>query len=523
MNIVIEIIRALFLGGTKASREVTGKVADKWISLWLFGVLPAIVALATMYYLKYAGSHAWPTAIFFVGIIAILFISGGPALQGLSLILGGIFKDSPEESRVSSAEKVWHNYWKAIGYLLLWWSVIGAGIIVVPLEYASPGLFCTFLVTLIAHEMMEMYDWDLKDPVHPQRKKGKIFAWHLGGYVLGGSFLLVMIFAINAWLFNGTGYRLIPKHSASVAENKANSSNIELADQLKAKCVTDVQAERSNHAKTDEERLLTSADFKKINGCKSRIDALVGASEGTSVHPNVPPSIHSQGGLWGGFMWYWDAYMAMKTTNPVFFWVSLIVGHIVLYKLLKALWSKLRNKTTVASAVTVKTATKSSGSGWFRLVGIFVLILVGLYWIGLKNPSHADDPIRFFTATDQVTKSAYVIEPGSYSFSDESLSIRIGEHAGRNPLNALVDKLNGGWTQHVALVSGNREYFVLRDVAGKMCADQKERDTYDCTGSYTIEGRAAGAYHLRFLRDGVRAIVLQPYDSAAPKTVLEMR
>ena len=502
MNSLGEIIRALFLGGSKALSEETGKAADKWISLWLFGVLPAIVALAAMYFLKHWGSHAWPTAIYFVGIVAILLVGGGPALQGLSLILGGIFRDSEDESRVSSAEKTWKHYWKALGYLLLWWSVVGAGIIVVPLEYASPGLFCTFLVTLVAHQLMEMYDWDLADPLHPHRNKGKRFAWHLGGYVLGGSFFLVMFFAVNAWVYNGTGYRMIPSHNAAVADNKATTSNTDLADQLKAKCVTDVQSERLQKAKTDIERLLTPTDFKKIAGCKRAIDERMGATEESSVRPNVPPGSHSQGGLWGGFMRYWDNYMALKSTSPIFFWVSLIVGHIVLYKLLKALWLKLRNwKTTLASSTITASksaATKSpSGNGWLWFIGISALLIGGFYWIGIQTHSHIEKlPDNFTGTTGIVRKEARVVAPTNHKFYGTTLSVKVGAHACQNHSNYLteaIDQANSGDDNKIALVTNEGVYCAEQSsVCNKPAIHNDGRFHKVCSGRWYLLGSSTG-------------------------------
>ena len=250
-------------------------------------------------------------------------------------------------------------------------------------------------------------------------------------------------------------------------------------------------------------------------------------TEAVSSHPTNPHN-HTQGGLWGGFMQYWDSYMRLKDSNPFLFWTTLILGHIVAFKLLKALWDKFKNVEVISvSSSTGSKAVVSSSPSWLSknkgLIAVLAFLFAFFYfqdtWIPVvKRGTQALREMQAeregfpneFARTSFLPKTAVLTSPVGHALYGKELTVWVGQHAGRNILTDVHDAANGGYDNKMAILTDNGDYQLDQSVCNiPKIHKGSGRVRVTCIGPWkNVETGQRGTYDMIYGADNYRVVSL---------------
>ena len=220
---------------------------------------------------------------------------------------------------------------------------------------------------------------------------------------------------------------------------------------------------------------------------------------------------------------------------------GVVVGGHILYLLIAALlglggggfyfWRK--------KAVTATTTTTSAPGFFSRnkgIIAIIALLVIGYYsknsWVpyiqkvveGSSQIAHEETgsfPNEFAKPSAFFHKDAYVTSPRSHPLYGKALPVRVGEHAGRNPVTNFVDWLNGGFDNKLVILSDLGDYRLDQSVCNKPQVYTDRKVYVTCIGSWKMGTATSGVYQAIYGEGELRELTLESTNSE--RVILEVR
>lgn len=325
-------------------------------------------------------------------------------------------------------------------------------------------------------------------------------------------FLTIKVMPFGGWsrgVYESTGYSVdVSPNKADVAARKAFAENKRRADMATERCILDwKQTHMAGNQVLREDEL-----GKAIDTCKAKFTS--------------PASQSGAGGT--NNILGWSA--AFLGGTALLHWLIAIVGiggaSFLGYKLVKKSDTATTTKTIASSPSWI-----SKNKGWVALAS---LLLAGLYFQDVLLP-YADKawqavqasrpksgfPDEFAKPSAFFHKDAYVTSPSSHPLYGKALPVRVGEHAGRNPLTNFVDSNNGGYDNKLVIITELGDYRLEQSPCNQPKV-HTDREVYvTCIGSWKLGNTAAGTYQAVYGGGELRILTLS--SNIGERMVLEVR
>lgn len=315
---------------------------------------------------------------------------------------------------------------------------------------------------------------------------------------------------LSRGVYESTGYAVdVSPNKADVAARKAFAENKRRADIATERCILDWK-----QANMGADKVIREADLDKaIDTCKAKF---------------ASPASHKGAGGMNNILGWSAAFIG---GTALLHWLIAIVGiggaSFLGYKLVKSGNTTTPAKTVVASSPNWLSRNK----GWVLLA---TLLLGGFYfqdvWLPYASKAgqaiqasrpKADFPDEFAKPSAFFHKDAYVTSPKSHPLFGKALPVRVGEHAGRNPITNFVDSVNGGYDNKLVIITDQGDYQLEQSPCNKPKV-HADREVYvTCIGSWKLGTTANGTYQAVYGGGELRILTLS--SNSGERMVLEVK
>ncbi len=327
-------------------------------------------------------------------------------------------------------------------------------------------------------------------------------------------FLTLKVMPFSGWsrgVYESTGYSVdVSPNKADVAARKAFVENKRRADIATERCILDwKQAHMAGDQVLREDEL-----EKAIDTCKRKFSS---------------PASHNGAGSANNILGWSAAFIG---GTALLHWLIAIIGiggaSFLGYKLVKSSNSATGAKATVVSSPSWLSKNKGKVAIVTLLVGAYFFQGTWMpYMDKVAGAVHAAKvaqdrfPDEFVKPSAFFHKDAYVTSPSSHPLFGKALPVRVGQHAGRNPITNFVDSINGGYDNKLVILTDLGDYRLEQSPCNSPKVHTDREIYVTCIGSWTLGNTAAGTYQALYGGGELRILTLS--SSSGERMVLEVR
>lgn len=383
------------LGKLIAGPEVWASAAYRKVMMMLYAL--SFGYLGILWLLACVGGPGVITMTMwgFIGIFTVAYWQ--PRLGGLGMLVEWFnTKDDPTKKSV----------WRL--YLLILISSIVAGTLAIVLRQIDAGMHFPLnilgLVTLVIICLLL-----------PNQSRLDVWLPRIGTVVVIVALFGTIMGTMGGWsakLYERTGYSLNTTPSkAAIAARKALSENSLLADQATEQCILSWKQKNMSGSKVVREDQIASA----VYDCQQKFaPAIPDTTKTEKVGGEVTAKKSNVG--WCVESTWCNNYVNMKEESPYLFWTVLILGHIILWKVGKWIWNRMKSEKTdvvTTEKKTVEVKKKKFEIPWGFIFSVAIIYFMLSWFAGGWITSGSDVSRMFHQKTAETLPARTgLIQPG---------------------------------------------------------------------------------------------------------------